>query len=273
MLEGYIKLWRETYRHPLHPINKKRAWTGYEAMQDLIMQAHYSTEPVKIADYDEIVQIQRGQIDVTVRQLAERWRWSLPKVTRYLKHHQDGNFLSQKRYRLFTVLTITNYELFNPLKNTGSLQDRYTDVDQVVTLKNKRIKEYKNNITPNGVTDESAILQKDENVSLSESVGNTPPVPGTPPNQSNPEINKILEALKQHIGVDDFVTSQKWQRIYGKHIFGLFQKLGKDEFLRRLESILSDGFKRKRCNDLEFLYKEIKAFIEPKTTSSTAFIS
>ncbi len=112
-----------------------------------------------------------------------------------------------------------------------------------------------------------------------------PPPPSPPPSQSpngdsakagkrNTEIDKMLEALKGTTGRDDFKESQKMQRWYGKHLVNLYQKVGKEEFKRRLEFILSDDFKVKNCNSLKYLYGELKSASSNQTTkSSVAHIS
>lgn len=87
----------------------------------------------------------------------------------------------------------------------------------------------------------------------------------------NPEINKFLEAIKKLIGLEDFAGSQKFQRIYAKHCLNLIKKIGREEFRRRVEILVQDDFKRKRCNEIKFIYEQIKGWIEPKP--SIAFIS
>lgn len=77
----------------------------------------------------------------------------------------------------------------------------------------------------------------------------------------NEEINNILAFLKKIIWVSDFKESQKMQRIFWKHILNLWKKIWKEEFQKRLKNILENDFKAKNCNSLNFLYKEIKAFI------------
>jgi hypothetical protein len=144
--------------------------------------------------------------------------------------------------------------------------DHKTTTTKEVRIKNKEI-----NIT-NVIQAEP---EKTESLEISsiELTETTPPIPDAPPpNSRREEIDKILEALKQRIGVDDFTTAHKWQRIYGMHCFNLFQKLGKDEFLKRLDMILGDGFKAKRCNDLEFVYREIKGFISTQKSKEIDYV-
>lgn len=75
------------------------------------------------------------------------------------------------------------------------------------------------------------------------------------------EINKILEGLQKVIGCEDFRESAKQQRVWGNNLYRLKEKIGSDEFKRRLVDILSDEFKKKNASSLQYLYKEIKSFI------------
>jgi hypothetical protein len=89
----------------------------------------------------------------------------------------------------------------------------------------------------------------------------------------NEKINKMLEALKAKVGVDDFADSQRWKRIYGKHCLNLLEKIGRSEFSRRLDLILKDDFKRKNCNKIRYIYEQVKGFIEPQEGAKFAVIS
>lgn len=115
MHRGYIKLWRKIEDSPLHPLKRHgRDFTGYEAMIDLLMMAHGGDEPRKVMKGNQIIEIKRGQLDKTNRQLSERWRWALGKVNNFLQHLDDDGFISRNVNRWFTVITIQEYDLYNP---------------------------------------------------------------------------------------------------------------------------------------------------------------
>lgn len=80
----------------------------------------------------------------------------------------------------------------------------------------------------------------------------------------NKAINNMLVALKGRIGIGAFADSTS-ERMFGRHCVGLMDKLGKEEFVRRLDYIIADPFKRKNCNRIKFVYNEIKGFIEPRS--------
>ena len=75
------------------------------------------------------------------------------------------------------------------------------------------------------------------------------------------EINELLEGLKKVVNCNEFRESQAWQRRWASHIVSLRSKIGNSEFKSRLVTILSDDFKKKNCNSLEYVYRELKSFI------------
>lgn len=92
----------------------------------------------------------------------------------------------------------------------------------------------------------------------------------TPKVYGNIEVNRMLEALKGKIGIAAF-ADQSIERNMAKHCVQLLAKIGKDEFVRRLDTILEDSFKRKNCNRIKYVYNEIKAFIEPINKTIKSF--
>ncbi len=87
----------------------------------------------------------------------------------------------------------------------------------------------------------------------------------------NPKINEMLIALKGTIGIEAFADS-KFERGIAKHCLSLIEKIGPEEFRRRLEIIINDGFKRKNCNRIVYVYNEIKGFIEPITNKEIDYV-
>ena len=112
---------------------------------------------------------------------------------------------------------------------------------------------------------EPELVLKPNLTSISKEIGETPKTFG------NEEINKTLEAIRLKVGIDDFSDAQKWKRIYGQHCLNLLKKIGSQEFSRRLDIILNDSFKHKRCNQIKYIYEEVKGFIEPINNSIKSF--
>lgn len=97
-------------------------------------------------------------------------------------------------------------------------------------------------------------------------------IKGAEPKFGNEDINKVLTAIRLKVGISDFADSQRWQRIYGKHLFSILSKIGAEEFGRRLDIILKDSFKRKRCNETRYIYEQLKGFIEPNISSKIILV-
>lgn len=87
----------------------------------------------------------------------------------------------------------------------------------------------------------------------------TPQVSRRPPSQyGNAEISKMLLALKKAIGIEAFADSVN-ERNIGRHLVNLCEKIGGEEFKRRLGYVLNDDFRRKNCNRIRYLYAEVKS--------------
>jgi hypothetical protein len=81
------------------------------------------------------------------------------------------------------------------------------------------------------------------------------------PIYGNENINKMLTALKDKIGIQAFVDSSI-ERNMAKHCVNLIGKIGKEEFVRRLDLLLADQFHYKNCNKIKYVYNNIKGFID-----------
>lgn len=104
----------------------------------------------------------------------------------------------------------------------------------------------KNNTSSN--TDISTIVDKEQALEAPQEYGKK-------------EINEALSFLSNTIGIDEFKEPVAKQRQYANHIVKLAEKIGKAEFIERLKGILSDWFKKKNCNSIAYLYRELKSFI------------
>ena len=90
-----------------------------------------------------------------------------------------------------------------------------------------------------------------------------------PKTYGNQDITLLLSALQKTIKIDDFKESKQMQRNFGKHLNTLLGKIGREEFRKRLDKILSDDFKRKNCNSLKYLYGEIKSCLPDEMTGGS----
>lgn len=85
----------------------------------------------------------------------------------------------------------------------------------------------------------------------------------------NPKVDQALTFLKDLFGLPDFRESQKLQRFMGQHLVNLSEKIGKEEFKRRLEVLALDKYKLTRINSIKFIYEELKS--TPNLDKSTLY--
>lgn len=160
------------------------------------------------------------------------------------------NFKSTNKGTVAKLLDNSIFDINPEGVNEQTTNKQRTTNEQATTNKERKNKEY-NNIN---------IINSDNESGLK-----TIPVES----YGRPEINEMLIALKAKIGIDAFADS-KYERNIAKHCVNLMHKIGKNEFVHRLDSILADSFKRKRANEIVYIYNQIKAYISPKEDSLTS---
>lgn len=136
---GTFSVDRDIFRHRLFddgaPFSRLEAWLW------LIAEAAYKPRSVRIAGktYD----LERGQLAVSTRYLAEAWRWKHGAVRRFLdalrqaqdRHTTgtendtpDGPMIGTHSGTGITILTICNYDKYQPdAKRTGTPSDTRSD--------------------------------------------------------------------------------------------------------------------------------------------------
>lgn len=94
----------------------------------MIMQASGVDRTVENVDGQRVF-LKRGQFLSSERELATRWSWSKGKIHRFIKSLKVGREVdrpisvkvdrrySQKMGQPKSIITITNYDKYNPLKN------------------------------------------------------------------------------------------------------------------------------------------------------------
>lgn len=146
MADGWIKLHRSIQEHWLwkdEPYDKARAWI------DLIMLANW--EDKKTAYKGEIITCKRGDVNLSLLFLANRWKWSTWKVRNFIDLLEKDGMVTTHRTTHRTTITIVNYVLFQNLPTTECITDSVTDQttshqQATTTKKDKEVK----NILPKG---------------------------------------------------------------------------------------------------------------------------
>lgn len=232
-------------------------FTRGQAWIDLIGLANHKKGFINIRG--NIIIIQRGQCGWSEVRLGQRWKWSRKRVNNFLKWLEKEQQIIQQKSSRTSIITICNYEKYQKKNLKNDTPDVAAECTAEEQQKSSRVDTNK----------ECKRMVMNENENITNVI--VPVAQKQKRDFRNPEIEDLLSAIKLEIGIDDFADAQKWQRIHGKNCLGLLKKIGREEFRRRLTIIKNDDFKRKRCNEIRYIYEQIKGFLEPK--QSIAIIS
>ena len=140
MNQGYIKLHRQLqdcWIWKKGPFSEGQAWV------DLLLLANH--KDVKMVIGGELTTVSRGSYHTSIVSLSERWKWSRPRVKRFLTLLERDNMLTQKCTPYGTTLTVVNYGVFQDVVTTSvttnvhqSFSERAPNVTQTINVKNDK---------------------------------------------------------------------------------------------------------------------------------------
>lgn len=128
-MEGYIKLFRQLMENEIwkdsEPFCRRAAWV------DLLMMANH--EDHTVWDSGESIEVGRGEVNRSVKYLADRWHWSRGKVTRFLHDLEMNHMASTKRTGKRTAIVIENYSVWQDARTGKRTQNGHkTDTSRTV---------------------------------------------------------------------------------------------------------------------------------------------
>lgn len=157
MPSGWIKLYRQLQDCWIwldkEPFDKRSAWV------DLLLTANHSDK--KILFNGELITVKRGQILTSIRKLAERWKWSCDKTSRFLKLIECDGMLRKESDNCRTLLTIENYEFYQDVPITDRTPISEHAEHQQVNISNTDERTYR---TPISDKQECKEYKNDKNI-------------------------------------------------------------------------------------------------------------
>ena len=105
-MTGWISLHRSIQKHWL--FEEKRKFSRFEAWIDILLMVNHTDN--KVMHDGDLITVKRGQRITSLRQLGERWSWSITKVDKYLRTLESDGMLVVKKDTKKTVLTVVNYD-------------------------------------------------------------------------------------------------------------------------------------------------------------------
>lgn len=139
MAQGYIKLYRALMDNRLwtdEPFTRGQAWV------DLLMLANHKPGYFRVRG--NRIDVKRGQVGWSVQRLAKRWGWSRGKAQRFLNELEIDQQIEQQKNTLSSLITITNYELYQGETDSRQNSRRTADGQQTDTNKNEKNEKKKN---------------------------------------------------------------------------------------------------------------------------------
>lgn len=106
-MSGYVKAYRDRFAHPAFasdPFCRGWAWDW------LISNACW--KPTRFDIRGRTVTLERGQLCVTTRDLAARWRWSEAAVRRFLTRLKTDAMIDANTDAGRTIITVCNYSKY-----------------------------------------------------------------------------------------------------------------------------------------------------------------
>ncbi len=109
-----------------HPVFKDEPFTEREAWAWLIAQAAYRPHRRRIGAAD--ISLARGQMAASLRFMAEKWKWTEPRVRRFLTRLKTDAMIDAATDAGITTLTVRNYERYQrPTSKTDAPRDAAND--------------------------------------------------------------------------------------------------------------------------------------------------
>lgn len=152
--KGWMKLYRDVQDHWLwrdKPFSKGQAWI------DLIILANHKDN--KIPYKGEVVVCKRGDVNLSIRSLAERWGWGWRRAKEFIiLLEKDGMvLLNSTKHR--TTITIVNYGKYQDYSSTNDTTNSTTNAEQ--TAQQRKNKQH---ITKNDKNDKNDKERKEKDL-------------------------------------------------------------------------------------------------------------
>ena len=157
-MAGWIKIYRDLQEHWLSQDFEKLGW-----WVDLLLSANHKDNKVLVKN--QLVELQKGQMIVSLSFLAERWGKSKRTILKFLELLESEQMIARKSNRKVTILTICNYDGYQGAeiaKVTDTCTDKYPMSNRCVTeTKNEEeCKEIYNTPTAHTYTREDEFISK-----------------------------------------------------------------------------------------------------------------
>lgn len=138
---GHVRLFRRVYDNPIFA-------DKVEASVFIWMFGVAAWRPVQVRYKDRIIDLKRGQLAISIRDLARDWGWSKTKAHRFICKLITGTMIETCNGTGVLVVTICNYDEYQPAAGQSPGRPSGQDRDRTGTQnkEGKELKEEEGNI-------------------------------------------------------------------------------------------------------------------------------
>ncbi len=141
MDEGFLRLSRRFFSNEMWKV--AREFSECEAWLDLIQSARFDATDKA---YSELIggreiSYSRGQYPASISFLMKRWQWSEKKVRYFLAKLKKRGMITTCNKQGMTVITLCNYDEYNPVKSKGEDIGRGIDNNKEISELNNALGE------------------------------------------------------------------------------------------------------------------------------------
>ena len=106
-MKGYVKIHRELLEHPIWTSEK---FTRGQAWVDLITKAN--AKPGWVRKRGARIDLNRGDVGYSIKELSRQWDWSESKTRRFLKELENDEMVTLKKTNVSCTITLVNYDMW-----------------------------------------------------------------------------------------------------------------------------------------------------------------
>lgn len=197
-------------------------------------------------NYEDGKSLKKGEGYFNYHDVAAACRVSYNTVAKFVQYGKTrGNLLATQKATRGTIIKVLNYHIYQDLENYKSNAKSNESATPAARQKQDKSDTKK---------------ERNKKILTSLEVNDGAPAPTEPPkvDKRRDDITKFLVWLKEKAGVQAFADSSI-ERNIAKTFLGFIAKTGREDFLRRLDTVLSDEFKKQNRNRIRFLYNEVKS--------------
>ena len=118
---GWISVHRKIWNNPIwndnEPFDMRSAWI------DLLLLVNHTDNKTLFSG--ELITVKRGDKILSIRFLADRWKWSNDKVLKFLKLLESDNMIKRDSNKKRTLITVVNYGFYQDRANTKRTQNEH----------------------------------------------------------------------------------------------------------------------------------------------------